>query len=627
MLASCRQLLRATFQHWNGNEVDTQGDAFFVTFARATDAVSAAIEMQRTLSAYGWPNEEKVRIRIGKHTGEPQFSAGEYVGLDVHHAARIMSAGHGGQVLLSQTTRELVKHDLPAGVNLLDLGEHRLKDLQHPDHLYQLNIAGLPSDFPPLKTLASQPHTLPVPPTPLIGRELQVASILRLISREEVRLVTLTGAGGTGKTRMALRVAAELSDAFPDGVYFVNLAPISDPELVIATIAHVLDVKDVAGQPILDLLKASLHEKHLLLLLDNFEQVVDAAVQVAMLLTSCPKLKMIVTSRMALHVQAEYEFAVPPLTLPDPKRLTDVEALSQYEAVALFIQRAQAVKPEFYLSNANAPAVAEICVRLDGLPLAIELAAARIKVLPLQALLARLGQRLAVLTSGVRDVPARQQTLRNTIEWSYQLLQASEQRLFRRLSIFVNGCALDAVEAVCAALDSDPTARQVLDGVASLVDKNLLQPAEQERNEPRLVMLETVREYGLELLSESEEMEMTRQAHAAYYLVLAERAESELQGTHQALWEGWLELEYDNLLAAWKWAIEQGKQGQRVEMVMRLNGLLQRLWFDLGHVNEGQSFYKRALSSVVFKLGDNITAHALAKELNINWARPFGSPY
>ena len=614
MLALCRQLLRAAFQQWNGNEVDTQGDAFFVTFARATDAVSAAVDMQRALASYVWPNEVKVRVRIGLHTGEPQLSAGEYVGLDVHHAARIMSAGHGGQVLLSQTTRELVKHDLPEGVSMLDLGEHRLKDLQHPDHLYQLNIAGLPTDFPPLKTLDSHPHNLPVPPTPLIGRELQVAAVLGLFSREEVRLVTLTGAGGTGKTRMALRVAVEMSDTFPDGAYFVNLAPISDPDLVIPTIAQVLDVEDLAGQPVLDLLSAFLREKHLLLMLDNFEQVVDAAVQVAQLLTSCPKLKMMVTSRMALHVQAEHEFVVPPLAVPDPKHLSDVVALSQYEAVALFIQRAQAVKPEFSVTNANAAAIAEICVRLDGLPLAIELAAARIKVLPPQALLARLGQRLAVLTSGARDVPARQQTLRNTIKWSYQLLQGSEQRLFRLLSIFVNGCTLDAVEVVCAALDSDPAARQVLDGVASLIDKNLLQPAELDGNEPRLVMLETIREYGLELLSESEEIEMTREAHAAYYLVLAERAESELQGTQQALWEGWLEIEYDNLLAAWKWAIEQGKTGQRVEMVMRLYGVLQRLWFDLGHMHEGQSYYKRAFSSLVLKQGESVTVHTLAKE-------------
>ena len=615
MFGVCRQLLRAAFHQWNGSEVDTQGDAFFVTFSRATDAVSAAVDMQRALAAHDWPNEVRVRVRIGLHTGEPQLSAGDYVGLDVHHAARIMSAGHGGQVLLSQTTRELVKHELPEGVSLRDLGEHRLKDLQHPSHLYQLNIAGLLTDFPSLKTLDSHPHNLPVPPTSLIGREQQVAAILRLFSREEVRLVTLTGAGGTGKTRIALRVAAELSAAFPDGVYFVNLAPISDPELVVPTIAQILEVKDVGAQPVLDLLRASLREKHLLLVLDNFEQVVDAAVQVADLLASCPKLKVIVTSRMALHVQAEQEFAVPPLAVPDPKHVSDLVALSHYEAVALFIQRAQAVKSEFYVSNANAPAVAEICVRLDGLPLAIELAAARIKVLPPQALLARLGQRLAVLTSGAHDVPARQQTLRNTIEWSYQLLQASEQRLFRRLSIFVGGCTLEAVEAVCAALDSDPAARQVLDGIASLIDKNLVQPTEQDGNEPRLIMLESIHEYGLELLSASEEMEMTRQVHAAYYLVLAERAESELQGTQQALWQGWLEHEYDNLLAAWKWAIEQGKTGQHVEMVMRLYGVFHRLWYDLGHLNVGQSYYKRALSSHVIKQGDIVTVRALAKEL------------
>jgi predicted ATPase len=357
-------------------------------------------------------------------------------------------------VLLSQTTRDLVEHDLPTGVSLRDLGAHRLKDLEQRSHLFQLVATGFPADFPPLKTLDSHPHNLPVQPTPLIGREQQVAAILRLLSHEEVRLVTLTGPGGTGKTRLGLRVAAELCDTFTDGVYFVNLAPLSDPGLVVSTLAQTLDLKEVAGQSLLDLLKGSLHWKHLLLFLDNFEQVVDAAVDVADLLTVCPNLKVMVTSRMPLHVQGEQEFAVPPLAVPDPNHMPDLAALSKYEAVALFLSRAQAVKPEFQVTNTNAPTIAEICVRLDGLPLAIELAAARIKVLPPQALLARLGRRLAVLTSGARDAPARQQTLRNTIAWSYRLLDAQEQRLFRRLSIFAGGCTLEAVEAICVALDA-----------------------------------------------------------------------------------------------------------------------------------------------------------------------------
>ncbi len=468
VLASCRHLLRAAFQEWKGYEVDTQGDGFFAAFARASDA-----------------------------SGEPSRTAEGYVGLDVHRAARIMGVGHGGQVLLSHTTHDLVEHSLPEGVSLRELGEHRLKDLQHPSRLFQLVIAGLPGDFPPLKTLDSHPNNLPVQLTRFIGRGQEVTAVQHLLHREGVRLVTLTGPGGTGKTRLGLQVAAELSGCFAEGVFFVNLAPISDPELVVPTIAQTLDIKETADQSLLDLVKAFLRERQVLLVLDNFEQVVSAAVQVAELLAACPKLKVVVTSRAVLHVRGEQEYAVPPLALPDPKRLPDLVALAQYEAVALFIQRAQAVKPEFQVTNANAPAVAEICTRLDGLPLAIELAAARSKVLPPQALLARLRQRLAVLTSEARDVPARQQTLRSTIEWSYQLLDAEEQRLFRQLCIFVGGCTLQAAEAVCVTPGDGDTTRSVLDGVSSLIDKSLLRQSEQEGEEPRLVMLETIREYGL----------------------------------------------------------------------------------------------------------------------------------
>ncbi len=288
-----------------------------------------------------------------------------------------------------------------------------------------------------------------------------MASVTDLLQRENVRLLTLTGPGGIGKTRLGLQVAAELSDHFPDGVYFVNLAPLSDPDLVIPAITQTFTLKEMGEQPLFDLLKAYLQEKQLLLLLDNFEQVVSAAVYVAELLASCPQLKVMVTSRAALHLRGEQEFTVPPLAVPNPKHLRDPQALSQYGAVALFIQRAQAVKPEFQVTNANAPVVAEICTRLDGLPLAIELAAARIKLLPPQALLERLGRRLQVLAGGVRDAPARQQTLRQTIEWSYQLLHPEEQRLFQGFSVFAGGCTLEAIEAVCTALDIESTSGQV----------------------------------------------------------------------------------------------------------------------------------------------------------------------
>ena len=591
VLSECRRLLRAACHRWYGHEVDTQGDVFFVVFARATDAVAAAVAAQHALFTHVWPEGVMVRVRMGLHTGEPRPSSEGYAGLDVHHAARIMSAGYGGQVLLSRTTRDLVEHHLPEAVSLRDLGEHRLKDLQQKSRLFQLVIADLPADFPSLKTLDSRPHNLPVQPTPLIGREREVRAVQQLLQREDVRLLTLTGPGGIGKTRLSLQVAAEVSDKFADGVFFVALAPLSDAELVVPTIIQTLSISEVGGQPLLVLLKASLKDKHLLLLLDNFEQVIRAAVQVAELLAACPKLKIIVTSRMVLHVQAEHEFAVPSLSLPDPKRLPDLVALSQYEAVALFIERAQAVKPDFAVTTANAPAVAAICTRLDGLPLAIELAAARLKLLPPLALLARLGQRLVVLTGGVRDAPARQQTLRNTIAWSYDLLDAAEQQTFRRLSVFVGGCTLDAVEAVCAALDSPDEGGLVLDGVGSLLGKSLLRQTEQEDGEPWFMMLETIREFGLEALAKCGEMEATRQAHADYYLALAKEAAPKLLGPQLAGWMRRLELELDNLRAAMGWLLEQGE----AETVLRMGTALGLFWELNYSLHEAWNVLSRAL--------------------------------
>ena len=596
VLEACRHLQRMAFHQYHGHEVDTQGDAFFVAFAQATDAVSAAIAAQRTLYTHVWPDGVTVGVRMGIHTGQPALTAEGYVGLDVHHAARITSAAHGGQVLLSQTTRELVEHDLPDGVLLRDLGEHRLKDLQHKTRLFQLVIAGLADEFPPLMTLDTHPNNLPVQPTPLIGREQEVAAVLRLLSREEVRLVTLTGPGGIGKTRLGLQVAAEFRDAFPDGVYFVNLAPISDPTFVVSTIAQTLELKESGDQSLLDLLQGFLQDKQLLLLLDNFEQVLNVASQLAELLAACPKLKVLVTSRFVLHLRGEQEFTVPPLQHPDPKHLPDLAVLSQYEAVELFIARAQAVKPEFQLTTANAPIIAEICTRLDGLPLAIELAAARSKLLPPQALLARLGQSLTVLTGGAQDAPARQQTLRHTIDWSYELLPAQEQRLFRRLSVFAGGCTLEAIEATCAMLESDSPVGQVLDSVASLLDKSLLQQREQEGEEPRFLMLETIREYGLEALEVSGGLEVTRQAHADYYLALAEDAEPELAGPQQALWLERLEREHDNLRVAMEWAVEQGEAGQSKEIALRLCAALGWYWFVHDHLSEGRKWMEWALT-------------------------------
>jgi predicted ATPase/class 3 adenylate cyclase len=592
LLTECRNLLGTAFHKYSGQEVDTQGDAMFFVFAHANDAVLAAVDAQRELANHSWPEDVAVRVRMGLHTGEPSRLTEGYVGLDVHYAARIMSSAYGGQVLLSRTTRDLVEHDLPEGVSLRDLGEHRLKDLEWPIPLYQLVIAGLPADFPPLKTLDNRFDSLPAQPAPLIGREHEVATLGQLLRREDVHLVTLTGPGGTGKTRLALQTASELRDVFVDGICLVSLAPINDPMLVMPTIAQAFGIQDGMGQPISARLEEVLLRKRVLLLLDNFEQVIGAASQVADLLTSCPQLKLLVTSREVLHVRAEHEFAVPPLALPDLAHLPGLAALANVPSVALFLQRAQAVRPEFQLTSTNARAVAEICVRLDGLPLAVELAAARMKLLSPQVLLARLSRRLAILTSGARDVPTRQQTLRNTIEWSYQLLSFEEQRLFRWLSVFVSGCTLQAAEAVCDVPEDG--SGQVLDGVASLIDKSLLQRVEQteeENEEPRFQMLETIREYGLEVLTANGEGELAKQAHANYFLSLAEEAEPALKGPLLVAWLERLEQEHANLRAAMQWAVESG----RTEMALRFGIALERFWVVRGHRNEGLVYLERAL--------------------------------
>ncbi len=611
VLADCRHLLRSLFQQYNGHEVDTQGDAFFVAFARATDAISAAIDIQRALADQTWPDGASVRVRIGLHTGEPMLTADGYIGIDVHHAARIMSAGNGGQILLSPTTRQLVEQHLPVGTYLQDLGEHRLKDLQRPSHLFQLSLKDLPANFPPLKTLDTHPNNLPIQPTPFIGREKEVAAVTRLLKRSDVRLVTLTGPGGVGKTRLGLHVAAELSDDFADGVFVVALAPLNDPTQVIPAIAQTLAISEASDRPLFTLLIAFLKEKQLLLLLDNFEQVGDAAVMLAELLAACPQLKIVVTSRVGLHVRAEHEFAVPPLSVPTLKQLPDLKTLSHYEAVALFIERAQATKPDFSVTNANAPAVAAICAHLDGLPLAIELAAARIKHFSPHTLLARLEQGLSVLSGGARDLPARQQTLRGAIAWSYDLLSPGEQKLFRHLAVFVDGWGLEAAEVICMARGG--LSEDILEGMASLVDKSLLRQEEQAAGETRFWMLQTLREFGLEQLAMSGELEATRQAHAEYYLRLAEEAQPALQATEQGRWMARLEQEHENLRAALFWLLAQARVGreqskQQAEQALRLCTALSWFWSIRGYSREGQKFLEQALA-----LRESVSASVKAK--------------
>jgi predicted ATPase/class 3 adenylate cyclase len=584
-LAQHDAILRNAIETNNGCVFKTTGDGAHAAFAVAADAMMACLAAQRELTGHVW-GELRIKSRMALHTGAAELRDGDYFGATLNRTARLMAAGHGGQILLSLATEELVRDHLPENTALRDLGERRLKDLIRPEHVYQVIAPGLPANFPPLRTLDARPNNLPAQATPFIGRDSELRSVKEKLSSPNMRLLTLSGVGGTGKTRLALHAAADMVDEFEHGVFFVPLAALGDPGLVLQAIAQAFGVREAAGRPLNELLKEHLRDKQILLVLDNFEQVIAAAPLVSDLLTAAPRLKVLVTSREVLRLNGESNYPVPPLSVPDPKRMPPLERLTQYEAVALFIDRALAVAPDFTVTNENAPAVAEICHRLEGLPLAIELAAARVRVLPPQRMLVELSHRLTFVTGRARDLPTRQRTLRGAIDWSHDLLTGEEQKLFRRLAVFVGGCALEAIESICILADDT----RVLDTIDSLVGKSLLRQAE-THGEARFAMLETIREYARERLIADGEAEAVQKRHRDYFLALAEKAAPKLLGAEQGGWFERLDREHDNLRSALEWSLsEPGSEGG-----LRLCSALQRFWWTRGHLSEGREWCARAL--------------------------------
>jgi predicted ATPase/class 3 adenylate cyclase len=592
VLGRHRQLIRAAIAEAGGHEEKTEGDGFLAVFGRAAGAVAAATSAQRALAAEPWPDDATIRVRMGVHTGDGRLDAdGEYVGADIHRAARVAAAGHGGQVLLSATTSALVGDELPDGVSIRSLGEHRLRDLR-PERICQLVIDGIATEFPPIRSLDRRPNNLPTQLTSFVGREAELAEASRLLST--TRLLTLTGPGGTGKTRLSLQLAASVSDQFEDGVWFVALEPVRDQHLVASRIGEALGLVETAARSARDLLAEWVAGRHALFVLDNFEQVIEAGPIVADLLRAGERLSIIVTSRAPLHVSGEQEYPVPGLPVPrDLLALSELEklnlpagerdlapaAISQYEAVRLFIARAVAVRPDFAVTNENAPAVAGICARLHGMPLAIELAAARIKLLSPDAILGRLEHQLGGLGAGSRDLPERQQTLRGAIAWSHDLLSEGERRLLARLAVFVGGCNLEVADAVCG--PSDEIGLDILDGLMALADQSLVR-VEEIDGETRFRQLDTIREFAHEKLAASGEQVEIERRHTAAFLALAETAAPLLSGADQRRWLGKLERDHDNIRAV----LDRAVAAPEPAVAARLGFAMWRYWQKRGHLRE-----------------------------------------
>ena len=576
-LARHDRILTSAIEKAAGQVIKATGDGMLARFDTAPDALSAAIDAQKGLGAEPWGTIGSLRVRMGIHTGESEQRDGDYFGPTMNRTARIMAAGHGGQVLFSGMAARLVDGRLPHGATLRDLGIHRLKDLTQPEHLYQLVHDELESQFPALTTLDSRPHNLPLQATEFFGRSAEISTIDAMLRSPGTKLVTIVGPGGAGKTRLGLQVAAEQIERFADGVFFVDLSAERNPDAAYEAIVRALALSVAAGGNPLQILRSRLRDKAMLLVLDNFEQVTDAAVGVSELLNHAPGLKVIVTSRETLRVRAEHVFPVPPLSLPHPKHSTAEIAAS--ESVQLFAERAMAVRPQFAISDENARVIAEICNRLDGLPLAIELAAARLNVFTPADLLSRLRTRLDVLGAGGRDLPDRQRTLWGAIAWSYELLDEKERDVFELMAVF-SSTRLAAIEAVASELGYG----FVIDVLGALVDKSLIR-SDESGGSQRFSMLLMIKEYAETLLTAHPEREQgIRRAHALYFSTFAQGLKERLAGTERELALADLAAEIGNLRTAWRYWVEQ-------ENLEQLFALIDSLWV----LHEAKGWYRAAI--------------------------------
>ena len=600
LLSAQRRLLRSAFGAHQGTEMGTEGDSFFVVFASAVDAVSACAEGQRALAGHAWPQGVAPLIRMGLHTGEPTRHEDGYVGMDVHRAARIAASAHGGQVVMSEATRQLVAGQVadvgrgsqegrdPAGLSVADLGWHRLKDIAEAEHLYQLLIPGLPETFPPPKSLGNR-GSLPRPPTPFIARSAELRDVQGLLAgADAVRLVTVTGPGGVGKTRLALAAAGSAADRFPDGVFFVRLAPVTEASVMWTTIAEALGITGDGRSP--PTFFEHITDLQALLVLDNLEQLPEAAQVIAELFDVAPRVALLATSRSPLHVLGEHEYPLGPLPLPGSLPPDQ----PQEGAVELFVQYARMGRPDFRLTSENADDVAAICTRLDGLPLALEIAAARSRLLSPRALLARLDSSLE-FEAGTAGRAERHRTLRDTISWSYDLLGPELQAFFRRMGAFAGGCDLAAISAVASG------GADAFDRVAELADAALLRVADGPDGEPRVRMLQTVQAFARAALLEAGEWDEIRNAHASFYADLAEELSSRLEGPNALAARDRIEAGLENIRVALGWCLDQPADGnppppERLTTGLRLCQALSWFWYAFGYTAEGHRWQRRAVA-------------------------------